>query len=110
MIVASDRGMWSGKEVFFSLLYCHLSGDSLAATPELQEIVRCADEFPLLGAGFDPSAHEASDAAVIFDLAENRLDGLAPFFVQRSPPLGLELAFHPLTRGQAFRYPAPGWR
>lgn len=99
--------MWRVKEGVLSLLYCHLNCDSLAAAPEFQEIVRCADEFPLLRACFDSSAHEASDAAVVFDLAEDRLDGLAPFLVQRSAPLGQELALHPLAQGQALRYPAP---
>ena len=98
------------KRGVLSFLYCHLSDDSLTAPPKLQEIVRSADEFPLLGACFEASAHETSDAAVVFDLAENRFDGLAPFLVQRSAPLGRELALHPLGQGQALRYPAPGRR
>ena len=80
-----------------ALLHHYLGRNPFAASPQLQEIVCSADEFPFLGTGFKPPAHKVSDTAIVFDLAEDRFHGLPSFFIKLSASLGQEFALHPLS-------------
>jgi hypothetical protein len=53
--------------------------------PQLEQIVGAAQQLPLRLAGTQPAALESSDAADVFDLAEDRLDGLLPLGVAGLP-------------------------
>ena len=46
--------------------------------PELEQVVGPADQFPLACARVEPSAHEPSSVASVFDLPESRLDRDSP--------------------------------
>ena len=46
----------------------------LPTTPELQQIVRRAEQLPLTGTGLFPSSHEPITASDVLDLPEHRFD------------------------------------
>ena len=70
---------------------------------ELAQVLAGGDQFPLAGAGLEAAALEAADAAVLFDVAEDRLDHPAALLVQPSAALGRQLAPRPLAHREPSR-------
>lgn len=77
---------------------------------ELAQVVRGGDQFPLAGAGLEAAPLEAADAAVLLDVAEDRLDHPAALLVESPPALGRQLAPHPFARRERGRDAAPRGR
>ena len=53
-----------------------------SGSPELEEVVGCADQFPFGVDRAEASALESSDASGVFDLTEDRLDDLAALCIE----------------------------
>ena len=66
-------------------------GDPVAV--ELQQIVRAVTSRHSIARG-SPSSHEPVDAAVVFDLAEHRLDRDLALGVELAPAVGAQLLAH----------------
>ena len=62
--------------------------------PQLQQIMRPADELPLARSSVQAPQVESLAAAHVFDLPEHRLHGLRPLLVGRSAALRHELSLH----------------
>src|SRR5439155_5536049 len=62
--------------------------------PELEQVVGGGDQPPLGSAGGQSSSLEAVGAAVVFGLAEDRLDRLHALAVQRASKLGPQHGAH----------------
>jgi hypothetical protein len=65
---------------------------SAGVAPQLEQVVGAAQQFPLGVAGAPAATQEPPGALLLFNLAEDRLDGLPPFGVARLAVLALSLA------------------
>lgn len=70
---------------------------------ELAQVVGGGDQLPLAGAGLEAAPPEAADAAVLLDVAEDRLDHPAALFIETPPAFGRQLAPHAFARRERGR-------
>src|SRR5512147_645626 len=82
----------------------------LPAPPQLQQVVRPADQLSLALAVRQATTLEPADPPTRLGLAEHRLDDLTPLLVQPPATLRQKLALHPPARAQTTGDATPGRR
>ena len=70
------------------------SGGRSGYSVDLQQVVGCADQLPLAVCGGKPSTADGSDAAVVLDLSEHRLDARGSLPVGLAATWAVELGDH----------------